>query len=91
MSDVTRFVPTHVRRKEDAGHVGQVKGGRGGVKANQQQNVSAAFAPGSQRQGKDDAYAEFMKEMEQMNAFWKIKKSDSLTEPPQLDVWGLFR
>ena len=52
-----------------AGHVGQVKGGRGGVKANQQQNVSAAFAPGSQRQGKDDAYAEFMKEMEQMNAF----------------------
>lgn len=69
MSDVTRFVPTHVRRKEDAGHVGQVKGGRGGVKANQQQNVIAAFAPGSQRQGKDDAYAEFMKEMEQMNAF----------------------
>ena len=58
MSDVTRFVPTNVKvRRED------------GLKRKPDQAVFVKPTQPSQpipRQGKDDAYAQFMKEMEQI-------------------------
>jgi len=80
MSDVTRFVPTHVKARVDKG--GGVGGGRkpeptfassnaaGHNKSAEQRSAAAAEASSQQGQrqgaGKDDAYAQFMKEMEQI-------------------------
>lgn len=77
LSDVTRFVPTNVKmhRKTDSakGPPGEF-GGRGGIPGStkrHKEQVRDVFAKHSQphhapQKSKDDAYAEFMKEMEQI-------------------------
>jgi len=72
MSDVTRFVPTHVKRRgeggEGAGGIVANKGSRkvDGFGSNRQQMEQSSGAGAVPQRGKDDAYAQFMKEMEQI-------------------------
>jgi len=81
-SDVTRFVPTHLRVKRDEGPRGG--GGGGGVQkpkkpaapqyssglapqqARTQPSGGQMRAPPKEKKTKDDAYADFMKEMQDL-------------------------
>lgn len=80
LSDVTRFVPTNVKmhKKVDGskGNIGEYgatggrEGGSGNIRRHREQ-IRDVFAKHSQphqapQKSKDDAYAEFMKEMEQI-------------------------
>jgi len=77
-SDVTRFVPTHLRVKRDDGGKGagiqkpkkaaapQYSSGLAPQQARTQPSGGQMRAPPKEKKTKDDAYADFMKEMQDL-------------------------